>query len=124
MVERELRDVNELVPYANNPRLNMNAVPKVAESIRRFGFLGAVIMDGDGTIVAGHTRVMACKQLLESGDCGLWGNGKPNEADGTRDGPREPTDGRHQGIAPFVPVVCADHPTEDELRASMGGGRS
>lgn len=116
MAEREFRNVNDLIPYANNPRINMNAVPKVAESIRRFGFLGDVVIDSKGVIVAGHTRVLACKLLLERGDCGLWGNGKLNELAGTG-APPEPQKGRYQSIAPFVPVICADHLTDDELRA-------
>ena len=57
------RDVDELIPYENNPRINDSAVEKVAESIRAFGFRVPIIIDKDGVIVAGHTRLKAAKEL-------------------------------------------------------------
>lgn len=39
------------------------AVEKVKYSIERFGFLGSVVIDVNFVIVAGHTRVRACKEL-------------------------------------------------------------
>lgn len=32
------KETNDLIPYANNPRLNDNAVDAVAASIKEFGF--------------------------------------------------------------------------------------
>ena len=34
----EYMNVNDLIPYINNPRINDNAVDKVASSIKNFGF--------------------------------------------------------------------------------------
>lgn len=49
--------------YENNPRNNDLAVEKVKYSIERFGFLFPVVVDMNYTIVAGHTRVRACREL-------------------------------------------------------------
>ena len=57
------RDTADLIPYPKNPRKNDRAVDKVASSIREFGFKVPVVIDKDGVIVAGHTRVKAAKQL-------------------------------------------------------------
>ena len=57
------RNVDELKPYDNNPRSNGPAVEKVAASIKSFGFKVPIVIDKDGVIVAGHTRLMAAKEL-------------------------------------------------------------
>lgn len=53
------KNVNELVEYWNNPRNNDDAVEKVAESIKEFGFKVPIIIDKNNVIVAGHTRLKA-----------------------------------------------------------------
>lgn len=60
-----IRDVSisRLKEYENNPRNNDLAVEKVKYSIERFGFLFPVVVDMNYTIVAGHTRVRACREL-------------------------------------------------------------
>ena len=50
-------------PYARNPRKNDEAVKSVAASIREFGFLVPLVIDGNHEIVAGHTRYKAAKSL-------------------------------------------------------------
>lgn len=55
--------LSELTPYDKNPRLNDNAVPKVAESISKFGFKVPIVIDSNNVIVAGHTRYKAAVQL-------------------------------------------------------------
>lgn len=57
------RPIAEITPYDNNPRRNEDAVRYVANSIREFGFKVPIVIDGDGTIVAGHTRYLACFEL-------------------------------------------------------------
>jgi DNA modification methylase len=59
----ELRPLDAVRPYANNPRQNLDAVEAVAESIRRFGFRQPIVVDADGVIVAGHTRFRAAQRL-------------------------------------------------------------
>lgn len=58
-----MRKVSELVPYERNPRLNDKAVEACAESIRQYGFKVPIIVDRNGVIVAGHTRLKAAKLL-------------------------------------------------------------
>ena len=57
------KDINELVPYENNARINDKAVDVVANSIEEFGFKQPIIIDKNNVIVAGHTRTLACKKL-------------------------------------------------------------
>lgn len=57
------KSIEELRPYKNNPRKNDAAVPKVAESIKRFGFKIPILIDADNVIIAGHTRLKAAKSL-------------------------------------------------------------
>ena len=57
------RKISELKPYANNPRLNDGAVDAVAASIKNFGFKVPIIVDRDGEIIAGHTRLKAAQKL-------------------------------------------------------------
>lgn len=61
---------SRLREYENNPRNNDLAVEKVKYSIQRFGFLFPVVVDMNYTIVAGHTRVRACRELgIQSVPC-------------------------------------------------------
>lgn len=57
------KSCDELIPYENNARINDKAVDVVANSIKEFGFKNPIIIDKNGVIVAGHTRVEACKKL-------------------------------------------------------------
>ncbi len=59
----EYKDINELIPYINNPRINDNAVDKVASSIKEFGFKNPILIDSENVIIAGHTRLKAARKL-------------------------------------------------------------
>lgn len=53
-----------LLPYANNARTHSaEQIDKLCASIREFGFINPVLIDGSGMIIAGHGRVMAAKKL-------------------------------------------------------------
>lgn len=56
-------NINEVIPYSNNPRKNDNAVDAVAESIKQCGYCSPIIIDEDNVILAGHTRLKALKKL-------------------------------------------------------------
>lgn len=58
-------NIDDIKPYPRNARHNEKAIPVVAESIKEFGFKGAIVLRSreDPTIVNGHTRVAACKLL-------------------------------------------------------------
>lgn len=54
----------DLIPYANNSRVHSDEqVNQIAASIKEFGFLNPIIIDGDNGIIAGHGRVMAANKL-------------------------------------------------------------
>lgn len=57
------QDISQIHPYENNPRNNEAAVGPVAQSIKEFGFRVPILIDGKGTIIAGHTRYEAAKRL-------------------------------------------------------------
>lgn len=60
IVETPIKDIH---PYPDNPRQNKEAVDKVAESIKEFGFKQPIVVDKEGTIIVGHTRLLAAKKL-------------------------------------------------------------
>lgn len=49
--------------WDKNPRKNEKAVPKVVESIKRFGFASPIIARKNGEVIAGHTRLLAAEAL-------------------------------------------------------------
>jgi len=57
------KPISDLIPYNNNPRINDEAVPAVAASIKDFGFKVPIIIDKDNVIIAGHTRLKAAIKL-------------------------------------------------------------
>ena len=59
----QMRDISSVTPYEKNPRINDAAVDAVAESIRSFGFRQAVVVDEQGVIICGHTRLLAAQKL-------------------------------------------------------------
>lgn len=59
----QMVDIAKLHPYENNPRNNEKAVPKIAESIKRYGFNVPITADRNGVIATGHTRYKAALSL-------------------------------------------------------------
>ena len=58
-----IKKVNDIIPYDKNPRKNDKSVRYVANSIKEFGFKVPIVIDKDGVIVTGHTRLKAAKLL-------------------------------------------------------------
>jgi DNA modification methylase len=59
----EMRPIDSIRPYENNPRLNDAAVDAVAASLTSFGWRQPVVVDEEGVIIVGHTRYKAAKKL-------------------------------------------------------------
>ena len=55
--------IEKIIPYESNPRRNEKAVQSVANSIIQFGWRQPVVVDFEGIIIAGHTRLMAAQSL-------------------------------------------------------------
>ena len=61
--EMKLVPIDKLVPYVNNARTHSaEQINKLRSSLREFGFINPVIIDGNFGIIAGHGRVMAAKE--------------------------------------------------------------
>lgn len=85
--------LDELNPYANNPRVNTASIPLVKNSIAAFGFLVPIVIESveNPQIVAGHTRREAAMQLC-------------------KEERRDPADVE-------VPCILAEHLTEEQIAA-------
>ena len=60
----EYVDIDSLVEWEHNPRINTEAISKVARSIERFGFASPIIArEEDSMVIAGHTRIAAARSL-------------------------------------------------------------
>ncbi len=59
----ELRPIESVKPYHRNPRKNDAAVEVVAKSLREFGFSQPIVVDGEGVVIVGHTRLKAAQKL-------------------------------------------------------------
>lgn len=59
----EYKQITDLKPYENNPRINDDAVEYVANSIRDFGFKVPLVIDRENVVVCGHTRLKASELL-------------------------------------------------------------
>ena len=56
--------VKELKPYAKNTKKHdKTQIENVAESIKQYGFVQPIVIDKDNTVVIGHCRLLAAKQL-------------------------------------------------------------
>lgn len=55
--------VEDLKPYAGNPRHNNESAKMVAKSIEQFGYINPVVVDENLVILAGNTRTKALKLL-------------------------------------------------------------
>jgi DNA modification methylase len=59
----ELRKPSEIKPYPGNPRVNDSAVEAVARSLNEFGFRQPIVVDEEGVVIVGHTRLKAAEKL-------------------------------------------------------------
>jgi ParB-like chromosome segregation protein Spo0J len=60
----ERRAVSALIPFARNSRIHSDEqIKQVARSIAEWGFTDPVLIAEDGTIIAGHARVLAARKL-------------------------------------------------------------
>ena len=55
--------IDEIVPYKDNPRVNKDAINVVKNSLSKFGWQQPLVLDKDKEIVVGHTRYYAAHEL-------------------------------------------------------------
>ena len=63
MLTVETWPLARLIPYARNPRRNDDAVGQMCAAIKEFGFKIPIVARSDGTVVEGHLRLKAARQL-------------------------------------------------------------
>ena len=64
MLELTYRAINTLKPYDNNSRTHSEKqVKQIADSIKEFGFTNPILIDENNSIIAGHGRLEAAKEL-------------------------------------------------------------
>jgi ParB-like chromosome segregation protein Spo0J len=55
--------IDELIPYINNARIHSDEqIVQLQASIREFGFVQPILIDGKHNIIAGHGRVEAARR--------------------------------------------------------------
>ena len=60
----EQRSIEQLVPYASNPRSHSLAqIAQIAASIREWGWTMPILVDEENNVIAGHGRLEAARQL-------------------------------------------------------------
>lgn len=58
------RDISDIKPYPRNPRKHTGGqIAKIAKSIKEFGWTNPILIDKDGTVIAGHARLEAARLL-------------------------------------------------------------
>jgi DNA modification methylase len=58
------RPIEELKPDPANPRRHSKKqIRQIGNSIREFGFVAPILIDRDGKVLAGHGRLLACREL-------------------------------------------------------------
>src|SRR5437762_10778803 len=63
-MEVNLWPLERIIQYARNARkIPPQAVDKVAASIREFGWRQPIVVDREGVIIVGHTRLLAAQKL-------------------------------------------------------------
>jgi hypothetical protein len=56
--------IDRLIPFAKNARTHTPAqIAEIAASIREWGWTSPVLADEDGSLIAGHGRILAARQL-------------------------------------------------------------
>jgi ParB-like chromosome segregation protein Spo0J len=60
----EFRQIDQLLPYVRNVRTHSAVqIRQIAASIAEFGFNNPVLIDAEGSIIAGHGCVLAAGEL-------------------------------------------------------------
>jgi DNA modification methylase len=60
----EMRQLDKLIPYARNSRTHSDTqVAQIAASIKEWGWTTPILVDEEGTIIAGHGRTLAARKL-------------------------------------------------------------
>src|SRR5689334_14616466 len=60
----EIWAIDKPIPYTRNARkIPQKAIDKVASSLKEYGWRQPIVVDPEGIIVVGHTRLLAARQI-------------------------------------------------------------
>src|SRR5205823_10935838 len=63
-LELVYRPIDELKPDPRNPRHHSRKqIKQLTRSIETFGFTVPALVDSEGNVIAGHGRILACREL-------------------------------------------------------------
>mgnify|MGYP001159542039 CR=1 FL=1 len=63
ITESEIKDIEKLKPFKNNPKFHPpEQIKKIRESIRSWGFTIPILIDEESNVIAGHGRLEAAKE--------------------------------------------------------------
>lgn len=57
-------EIEKLIPYKNNARTHSDEqIEKIAKSMKEFGFINPILVDGNLNVIAGHGRILGAKKI-------------------------------------------------------------
>lgn len=60
----EMWPIGKVLPYASNAKVHPERqISEITASIKQFGFVSPVLVDGKGVLIAGHGRILAAKNM-------------------------------------------------------------
>lgn len=63
-LQTEMWPIERLIPYGRNARTHSDQqINQIASSIAAFGFVNPILVEPDGSIIAGHGRLLAARKL-------------------------------------------------------------
>lgn len=64
-IKKEVKtvEIDQIIPYFDNPRVNSKTIPYLKKSIERFGYVAPIITDENHVIIIGHARYKALVKL-------------------------------------------------------------
>ena len=63
-IEVSFFPIEKIQAYANNARAHScSQIQQIAHSIREFGFMSPILIDKHNTIIAGHGRLLAAREI-------------------------------------------------------------
>ena len=119
--------VDDITPYDKNARVNDKAVDAVAKSIEEYGFKNPILIDKDGVIICGHTRLKGAKKLgYKEVPCVYADDLTPEQVKAFRIArdiySKYPTDGKYiLASDKMLLIICQSNANADELQKDYVG---
>lgn len=107
----ENKHIDDIMPYHRNPRTHDKSIEHLKESIKSFGFKVPLVVDDEGTIIMGHGRYEAVRQLM--GEIGPLAQRYKEEG---REGLASALESINEGTVPVIRESELSEKEKKELR--------